>query len=123
MGIQMNPPSNSNWDLTAQHEFLAKGLARGAGKGIVAKHVEDWWDAALGAGIPLKPILWEAICAAYYSGVVTMESFDMEEKGGQLKALFFAKDLEELLKIVDQDSAPSTPSPSTPAVIAASEGV
>lgn len=121
MGVTLNPPSNTNWNLSAQHEFLAKGLNRGAGKGFVAKHVEEWWDRAIEEGLSLKAVLWEAVCAAYYAGVVTMESFDIEEKGGALKALFFAKDLAELLKIADQETAPSTPSPSSQGVIAASD--
>lgn len=123
LGITVNPPSNTNWDISAQHEFLAKGISRGSGKSFVATHVEEWWDRALAEGVNLKAILWEAVRAAYYAGVVTMESWDIEEKGGGIKALFFAKDLAEVMKIADQEATPSTPSPSTPGVIAAADNV
>lgn len=124
LGVSMETASNMAWDIRAQQTFLAKGFARAAKKPYVLAHVEDWWDDAVQAGQSIKDVIWEAVRAAYYSGVVTLESVDLdkpEHKG--LKLLFFAKDQAAFLRIAEQVSAPeSSESPSsTPALIAAGE--
>lgn len=112
LGVNISLGSNTQWDIRAQHEFLAKGLARGAGRPITADHVEGWWDDAIANSIPIKPILWEAVRAAYWAGVLTMESVDIEAEGRDLKGLFFSKDLADVLKIATME-APALDSSST----------
>jgi hypothetical protein len=127
LGIHFEKGSNTNFNLRAQHEFLAAGFRTGAdknaaAKGIVAAHVEEWWDEAIQSGLDVKVVLWTAVCAAYFAGVVILKSFDVEAESPALKRLFFAKDQDEVLAIARETEQPSsTSSTSTPTVIVAAD--
>lgn len=99
LGLRLLMGATCFFNLQAQVALLAAGLARGTRddkmKRKLAEHqyVEELLDRELADGRSLLPILWTAAEAAFASGVVTRERFDL----GRLerhRALFFSGLLE-----------------------------